>query len=150
MSQNNENGGNQETCNINKNLEEKEEMLSNDYNKENELKESQNENNKEFYVKHLLNEIKKYETCAKSYKAENEALKEKMKLLNTKMTIKDKKLEEITKLFKKNDGVIEKKEFTFEVFYIFEKKMSTLSNRNKRSMRIIGYKSNISKVSLKL
>lgn len=57
---------------------------------------------KDFYVKHLLNEVRKYSTCAHSYKTENESLKEKMKFLYTKMSIKDQKIEEITKLLRKN------------------------------------------------
>ena len=79
--------------------------------------------NKEFYVKHLLNEIKKYATCAKSYKAENEALREKIMFMTTKMTIKDQKIEEFTKLLHKNECTMEntvRKGFVaFEVFLYF-------------------------------
>ena len=67
----------------------------------------QKKNEKELYIKHLLNEIKKYSAFANSYKTENEDLKEKIKFLTTKMEIKDQKIEEITKLLnltsKKND-----------------------------------------------
>ena len=93
-------------------------------NKENEQKKEIFNDNKELYIKHLMNEITKYSTCAKSYKNENEDLKEKVKFLITKMAIKDKKIEEITNslLLKKNpeeeNKVIVEKTLNFEVFHM--------------------------------
>lgn len=71
----------------------------------------QNKNEKEFFIKHLLNEIKKYSTYANSYKTENEDLKEKIKFLMTKMEIKDQKIEEITKLLNSNKKFEQEKSF---------------------------------------
>lgn len=68
----------------------------------NEMENKKENTNEKRFIKHLLSEVKKYSTFANSYKTENESLKEKVKFLMTKMSIKDKKIEEITKLLNNN------------------------------------------------
>lgn len=81
---------------------EKNTFLSSENVKEAIFNKKENEN-QEFYIKHLINEVKKSSTCAKSYREENEALKGKINFLNNKMSVKDQKIEEITNLLKNNN-----------------------------------------------
>lgn len=96
----------------------------------NEMENKNTNTNEKHFIKHLLCEVKKYSAFANSYKTENESLKEKVKFLMTKMSIKDKKIEEITKLLN-NNNIINKfsnenaspniKISNFEVFLSFFK-----------------------------